>query len=43
MSEKEALFTPIKIGNKVAPNRLAWNAMECCDADENGNPERQDL
>ena len=38
MSEKEVLFTPIKIGNKVAPNRLAWNAMECCDADENGNP-----
>jgi galactose-1-phosphate uridylyltransferase len=38
MSEKEPLFTPIKIGNKTAPNRFALNAMECCDADENGNP-----
>lgn len=38
MAEKEALFTPFKIGNKVAPNRFAINAMECCDADENGNP-----
>jgi 2,4-dienoyl-CoA reductase-like NADH-dependent reductase (Old Yellow Enzyme family) len=38
MSEKEPLFTPIKIGKKTAPNRFALNAMECCDADENGNP-----
>jgi 2,4-dienoyl-CoA reductase-like NADH-dependent reductase (Old Yellow Enzyme family) len=38
MSEKDVLFTPIKIGNKIAPNRFAINAMECCDSDENGNP-----
>ncbi|WP_367357321.1 2,4-dienoyl-CoA reductase [Mesotoga sp.] len=38
MSEKEVLFTPIKIGNRVAPNRMAINAMECCDSDEEGNP-----
>ncbi len=38
MTEKEPLYTPIKIGNKVSPNRFALNAMECCDADENGNP-----
>ena len=38
MSEKEQLFTPIKIGKRTAPNRFALNAMECCDADENGNP-----
>ncbi len=38
MPEKDVLFTPVKIGNKVAPNRLAWNAMECCDSDEEGNP-----
>lgn len=28
----------IKIGSKEAPNRIAINAMECNDADENGNP-----
>jgi 2,4-dienoyl-CoA reductase-like NADH-dependent reductase (Old Yellow Enzyme family) len=38
MTEKEPLFTPIKIGTKISPNRFALNAMECCDADENGNP-----
>lgn len=38
MSEQNLLLTPIKIGNKIAPNRFAINAMECCDADENGNP-----
>ncbi len=38
MSEQNLLLTPIKIGNKVAPNRFAINAMECCDSDENGNP-----
>lgn len=38
MTDKEPLFTPIKIGSKVSPNRFALNAMECCDADENGNP-----
>jgi 2,4-dienoyl-CoA reductase-like NADH-dependent reductase (Old Yellow Enzyme family) len=38
MTEKNALFEPIKIGNLVAPNRIMINAMECCDADEFGNP-----
>ncbi len=34
----EALFTPLKIGTRTAPNRIAINAMECCDALENGDP-----
>jgi 2,4-dienoyl-CoA reductase-like NADH-dependent reductase (Old Yellow Enzyme family) len=38
MVKKEAIFEPIKIGNKTAPNRIAINAMECNDADEEGNP-----
>ena len=38
MSEENLLFTPIKIGNLTAKNRFAWNAMECCDADADGNP-----
>lgn len=33
-----ALLKPIKIGNKVVPNRFAINAMEGTDADELGNP-----
>lgn len=37
MSE-HALLRPIKIGSKVVPNRIAINAMEGTDADENGNP-----
>lgn len=41
MPEKNMLFTPFKIGNKVAPNRFGINAMECCDADENGNPSKR--
>jgi len=36
--ETNMLFTPIAIGKKEASNRLVINAMECCDADENGNP-----
>ncbi len=32
------MLESIKIGNKIAPNRIVMNAMECCDADENGNP-----
>ncbi len=32
------LFTPIKIGNKTATNRMIINAMECCDSDLEGNP-----
>lgn len=38
MSDKQPLLTPIKIGNRVAENRIVMNAMECCDADESGNP-----
>ncbi|MEG0252269.1 MAG: 2,4-dienoyl-CoA reductase [Christensenellaceae bacterium] len=34
----EIIFSPIKIGTKTAKNRIAMNAMECCDADEHGNP-----
>jgi 2,4-dienoyl-CoA reductase-like NADH-dependent reductase (Old Yellow Enzyme family) len=37
MSEN-ALFTPIKIGNRVCDHRITINAMECCDADPEGNP-----
>ncbi len=29
---------PIKIHNKTAPNRIVYHPMECCDADENGDP-----
>ena len=35
---QELLFTPLKIGNKTAVNRISINAMECCDALENGDP-----
>ena len=38
MTAPDALFSPIRIGNKTAPNRIALNAMECNDADEKGNP-----
>jgi 2,4-dienoyl-CoA reductase-like NADH-dependent reductase (Old Yellow Enzyme family) len=38
MSEENLLLTPIKIGNKTAPNRIGINAMECCDADKEGSP-----
>jgi len=38
MSEKSPLFQPIQVGNKTAENRIAINAMECCDADTEGNP-----
>jgi len=34
----ELLFTPLKIGPRTAINRIAYNAMECCDALENGDP-----
>ncbi len=34
----EELFTPLKIGNRVAPNRFVINAMECSDALPNGDP-----
>ncbi|MEG0703313.1 MAG: 2,4-dienoyl-CoA reductase [Christensenella sp.] len=39
--DKELLFTPIKIGSKTAKNRIAINAMECCDADDEGNPSKR--
>jgi len=35
---QEVLFTPIQIGARMAQNRFVINAMECNDADENGNP-----
>ena len=38
MTEKNALFEPIKIGKLTAQNRIMINAMECCDSDEFGNP-----
>jgi 2,4-dienoyl-CoA reductase-like NADH-dependent reductase (Old Yellow Enzyme family) len=38
MQNLDNVFTPIKIGNRTAPNRFVINAMECCDADEQGNP-----
>lgn len=38
MSSQDPLFTPIKIGTRTAPNRIVINAMECCDADSDGNP-----
>ncbi len=38
MIETTALLSPLKIGPKTAHNRIAINAMECCDADTAGNP-----
>ena len=38
MYETEPLFQPIKIGKRTAFNRFVINAMECCDADKDGNP-----
>lgn len=35
---KETLLSPVSIGNKVAPNRFFVQAMECTDADDQGNP-----
>ncbi len=35
---KATLLTSIKLGSKTAPNRIALNAMECNDADRQGNP-----
>ena len=32
------LDSPIKIGEKTAPNRIVNQPMECNDADEVGNP-----
>lgn len=38
MSDTMPILSPIKIGAKTATNRIAINAMECCDADTSGNP-----
>jgi len=38
MSTDRPLFTELKIGPKTAVNRIALNAMECNDADDQGNP-----
>jgi 2,4-dienoyl-CoA reductase-like NADH-dependent reductase (Old Yellow Enzyme family) len=34
----EMLSSPIRIGNKVAPNRIVNQPMECNDGDASGNP-----
>jgi 2,4-dienoyl-CoA reductase-like NADH-dependent reductase (Old Yellow Enzyme family) len=38
MNAKDSLFQEIKIGNRRAVNRIVLNAMECNDADKQGNP-----
>jgi len=38
MNETMPLLQSIRIGNRLAANRIAINAMECCDADTQGNP-----
>lgn len=38
MGYRETLLSPIKVGNREAKNRFFIQAMECCDADEKGNP-----
>ena len=38
MATDPILFSSLKIGTKTAPNRIAINAMEGCDADTSGNP-----
>ncbi|MDF2876943.1 MAG: 2,4-dienoyl-CoA reductase [Clostridia bacterium] len=38
MNYQETLLNPIKIGNRIAPNRFFIQAMECNDEDETGNP-----
>jgi 2,4-dienoyl-CoA reductase-like NADH-dependent reductase (Old Yellow Enzyme family) len=38
MDKKEVLLSPIKIGSHVSPNRFFAQAMECTDADADGNP-----
>ena len=35
---KDVLLSPIKIGNRECKNRFFIQAMECTDADQNGNP-----
>lgn len=38
MDKKEILLSPIKIGTKACENRFFSQAMECSDADLDGNP-----
>ena len=38
MGEESILFQPVRVGTKTARNRIVFNAMECCDADKQGNP-----
>jgi len=38
MEAKMPLLGEIKIGRRTLANRIAINAMECCDADTGGNP-----
>ncbi len=35
---KDILLSPIRIGNRTSPNRFFVQAMECTDADADGNP-----
>ena len=39
----DPVLQPIKIGPHTAQNRFAINAMECCDADAEGNPTEKTL
>jgi 2,4-dienoyl-CoA reductase-like NADH-dependent reductase (Old Yellow Enzyme family) len=38
MNYKDVLLSPIKIGNRECQNRFFMQAMECTDADTEGNP-----
>src|SRR4030042_4384794 len=38
MDKKEILLSPIKIGTRTCVNRFFSQAMECTDADTEGNP-----
>ncbi len=38
MDYKSKLLSPLKIGTRISPNRFFIQAMECTDADADGNP-----
>lgn len=38
MDYRKTLLSPVKIGNRTSRNRFFIQAMECCDADKEGNP-----
>lgn len=38
MDPTAPVLQPIRIGTRTAQNRFVINAMECCDADDEGNP-----